>query len=65
MDKSYSFLSDTEPTDEQLEALMLAVLEDVKERAAKAEAKFKALQAQGLAQAQAIWDKKEKKNERK
>ncbi len=35
---SYSFLSDAEPTKEQLDDLMLAVMEDVKERAAKAEA---------------------------
>ena len=47
MDK-YSFNSDAEPTDEQLEALMACVLEDVKERAAKADAQFKALQAQQI-----------------
>ncbi|MBK7226611.1 MAG: hypothetical protein IPH96_14835 [Saprospiraceae bacterium] len=60
--KSYSFLSDTEPTKEQLDDLMLAVLEDVKERAAKAEAKYKALQATALEQAQEMWQKKLKKN---
>ncbi len=60
MDKSYNFLSDTEPTQEQLEALMLAVLVDVKERAAKAEAKFKTLQVQSLAQAQEIWQQRQK-----
>ena len=47
MDK-YSFNSDAEPTDEQLEALMACVLEDVKERAAKADAQFKALQKQQI-----------------
>lgn len=61
MDKSYRFTSDIEPTKEQLDELMLAVLHDVKERAAKAEAKFKALQAQTLAQAQEIWQQKQKK----
>lgn len=41
---------------------MLAVLEDVKERAAKADAKYKALQATALEQAQEMWQKKLKKN---
>ena len=41
---------------------MLAVLEDVKERATKAEAKFKALQAQALQQAQEILQQKQKEN---
>jgi hypothetical protein len=61
MDKSYSFMSDAEPTKEQLEELMLSVLEDVKERAAKAEAKFKDLQAQDLKQALEAWQQKQKK----
>ena len=65
MDKSYRFMSDVEPTKEQLDELMLAVLADVKERAAKAEAKFKALQAQALEQAQEIWQQKQKKNDPK
>ena len=59
---SYSFLSDTEPTKEPLDDLMLAVMEDVKERAAKAEAQYKALQATALEQAQEMWQKKLKKN---
>ena len=59
---SYSFLSDAEPTKEQLDDLMLAVMEDVKERAAKAEAQYKALQATALEQAQEMWQKKLKKN---
>ena len=50
--KSYSFLSDAEPTKKQLDDLMLAELEDVKERAVKAEAKYKAMQAKALQQAQ-------------
>lgn len=55
---SYSFLSDEEPTDEQLEALMQAVLEDVKERAAKADEKFRAMQKQQLEQTMKDWDLK-------
>lgn len=62
MDKTYRFTSDTEPTKEQLDELMLAVLEDVKERASKAEAKFKALQAQAFEQVQEVWQQKQKKN---
>jgi arsenate reductase-like glutaredoxin family protein len=58
MDMSYSFLSDEEPTDEQLEALMQAVSEDVKERAAKADEKFKAMLKQQLEQTQKEWELK-------
>lgn len=65
MDKTYRFQSDIEPTKEQLDELMLVVLEEVKARAAKAESKFKALQAQALAQAQEIWQQKQEKNDRK
>jgi hypothetical protein len=62
MDKSYSFLSDLEPTDEQLEELMQAVLEDVKERAAKADIKFKAMQKQQLEDTLKEWELKKSKN---
>jgi hypothetical protein len=62
MDKSYSFLSDLEPTDEQLEELMQAVLEDVKERAAKADIKFKAMQKQQLEDTLKEWELKKRKN---
>jgi hypothetical protein len=65
MDKAYSFTSDAEPSKEQLDELMLAVLEDVKERAAKAEAKFKALQAQALQQILEVWQQKQKNNDSK
>jgi hypothetical protein len=65
MDKSYSFLSDEEPTDEQLEELMQAVLVDVKERAAKADEKFKALQKQLIENAQRDWQLKYGLNENK
>lgn len=40
MDKSYNFSSDIEPTDEQLSEFMETVLEDVKQRAAKAKEAF-------------------------
>jgi hypothetical protein len=62
MDKSYSFLSDLEPTDEQLEELMQAVLEDVKERATKADIKFKAMQKQQLENTLKEWELKKSKN---
>ena len=62
MDKSYSFLSDDEPTEEQLEGLMLAVLEDVKDRAAKADEKFKAMQKQQLEDTLKYWELKKRNN---
>ena len=65
MDKSYSFLSDEEPTDEQLEGLMQAVLVDVKERAAKADEKFKALQKQIIENDKKVWQLKYGLNEKK
>ena len=63
MGKSYRFISDVEPTKEQLDELMLAVSEDVKERALKAEEKFKTMQAQALEQALEIWQQKRKSKE--
>lgn len=47
----YKFISDSEPTEEQLEMLMQAVLEDVKKRAKDANSKFKALQLQQIKEA--------------
>ena len=55
MTKHYSFSSDKEPTEKQLEQLMLDVLKDVKERAAKAEEKFKALHMQKVQQTREQW----------
>lgn len=49
--KSYSFSSDTEPTDEQLAELMSAVSEDVKARAAIATKKCEDLQRQLIKEA--------------
>jgi hypothetical protein len=63
MDKTYRFTSDSESTEEQLNNLMLAVLEDVKERADKATAQFKQLQAQALQQLQATWQLKQQDND--
>jgi hypothetical protein len=61
MNKSYSFTLDTEPSEEQLNGLMLAVLEDVKIRASRAEEKFKNLQLQSLKQSLEIWEQKQSK----
>jgi hypothetical protein len=55
MDKSYRFLSNIEPSDEQLHALMQAVTQDVKERAVKIEAKHKALMQQQLKETLEQW----------
>jgi hypothetical protein len=63
--KKYSFNSDKEPTEKQLKALMLAVLEDVKERAAASEVKYRNLQANSLMEARAARLKKLKSNETK
>ena len=63
MDKSYSFTSDVEPTQAQLDELMRAVLEEVKERATKAESKYKALQAESLVQLFDVWTRKQRNNE--
>lgn len=59
---TYTFLSDEEPTDEQLQELMEAALEDVKARAAEANAKFKVLQAQQLQQAMKEFKRKQIQN---
>lgn len=62
MTKHYSFSSDKEPTEKQLERLMLDVLQDVKERAAKAEEKFNALHAQKVKQTLEQWKLKMAQN---
>ena len=63
MDTSYRFTSDAEPTDEQLEELMAAVLVDVKERATAADAKFKAHMAAQLEELLATRKHKQQANE--
>ena len=44
MNSTYRFISDTEPSDKELEMLMKDVISDVKKRAKKAELNFKKLQ---------------------
>lgn len=63
MDATYTFLSNEEPTDEQLQKLMEAALKDVKARAASANAKFRALQAHQLEQALKEFNRKRKQND--
>jgi hypothetical protein len=61
--KKYSFNSVKEPTEKQLKTLMLAVLEDVKERAVAAEVKYRKLQANSLIEARAVRLQKLKSSE--
>ncbi|HRI29848.1 MAG TPA: hypothetical protein PK239_02985 [Chitinophagales bacterium] len=63
MDKSYRFLFDTEPTDEQLAELMRAVATEVKERAKLADQKYRALMQQQLKQTLEKWKSIQKKHE--
>lgn len=65
MNTSYNFLSDEEPTEEQLAWLMQQVLVEVKARAAKAEEKYRALQQAHLQQIQQKWKQKHVKNDTK
>lgn len=51
MNTSYRFTSNVEPTENELELLMKDVLMDVKERAKKADLKFKKLQKLQINQA--------------
>ncbi|WP_395052252.1 hypothetical protein [Flavobacterium sp.] len=51
MNTSYRFISDVEPTENELELLMKDVIIDVKERAKKANLKFKKLQKLQINQA--------------
>ena len=59
MPNKYSFLSELEPTDEQLNELMKAVLVDVKIRAKLADERFKTIQKTQIQEA------KERYNNRK
>ena len=59
MPTKYSFLSELEPTDEQLNDLMKAVIVDVKIRAKLADERFKKLQKTQIQEA------KERYNNRK
>lgn len=62
MDTSYRFTSNTEPSEIQLEELMQAVLQDVKERARQAEEKFKTLHTMQIKKALEDWQVKQSKN---
>ena len=59
MPNKYSFLSELEPTDEQLNELMKAVIVDVKIRAKLADERFKTIQKTQIQEA------KERYNNRK
>ena len=52
MDTSYRFKFDVEPTEKQLEDLMTEVIKDVKDRAIKADLKFKEIQKKYFAEVQ-------------
>ena len=62
MDKTYRFLSNIEPTDEQLMGLMRAATQEVNDRAAKAEEKHKRLMAAQIKATQEEWLKIQAKN---
>lgn len=65
MDKTYRFLLDIEPTDEQLTGLMRAVTQDVKQRATKLAEKHKQLMQQQLQLTWQEWELLHTKNENK
>lgn len=65
MNTSYNFLSDEEPTEEQLAWLMQQVLVEVKVRAAKAEEKYMALHLAETKRLLQEWRLKHAKNESK
>ena len=56
--KPYSLLWAQEPTDQQLLDLVQGMLEEVKQKAAKANKKFKAEQVKQLKIAQDFWKKR-------
>jgi hypothetical protein len=61
--KPYSFLSEEDPTDEQLEELMLCVLEDVKARHTEAQDRYKKKHEEEIEESKLFWHQKTKKNE--
>ena len=62
VDNTYRFLSNEEPTDEQLEGLMTAAAEEVKKRADAANAKYRKMHEQQTKEMQAAWQQKQSKN---
>lgn len=63
--KKYNFLSDKEPSQQQLKDLMKAVLSDVKNRAEVAEQKFQALKAQQVKEAFVKWQQLQQQHEQR
>jgi hypothetical protein len=63
MNTSYRFSSDTEPSKEDLDALMQDVLKDVEERATQADATFRSIQAQNLEQIRRAWNTNQQGND--
>jgi hypothetical protein len=62
---SYHFMSNQEPTKEQLDELMFLVSEEVKKRASKAEKKYKMVQEKAFTEAKKIWEQKQNNNDLK
>ena len=65
MTTNYNFLSDKEPSDEQLHLLMKAVLEEVKIRSAHAQKKFEELQKKQIIEAKERFKNRQFLNEQK
>lgn len=65
MSTKYNFLSDKEPSDEQLTLLMKDVLKDVKTRSAKAQKKFDELQEEQIIEAKERFRNRQFVNEQK
>lgn len=65
MSTKYNFLSDKEPSDEQLTLLMKDVLKDVKTRSAKAQKKFDELQEKQIIEAKERFRNRQFVNEQK
>jgi hypothetical protein len=62
MNENYSFISDLEPSEAQLEALMQAVSDDVKVRATAADEAFFAAQERDRQLVFQIWQQKQQQN---
>ncbi len=65
MTTNYNFLSDKEPSDEQLHLLMKAVLDEVKIRSAHAQKKFEELQKKQIIEAKERFKNRQFLNEQK
>ena len=65
MTTNYNFLSDKEPSDEQLHLLMKAVLDEVKIRSAHDQKKFEELQKKQIIEAKERFKNRQFLNEQK